>query len=194
MALLRIDGPAVEPVTLAEAKHHLRVDSDDDDTLIASLVTAARVHIEQTLGRMMVAQTWIDVRDAWPLDGAAVCPRLSPVVDVIEIRVVDAEGTAETVPEEIYFLDRVSDTARLFALQGGWPAPGRRANGIEIEFVAGYGSAAADVPEPLRQAVLLLASHWYEHREPIALDVALVDVPHTVGGLLAPYRAPRIAP
>jgi len=58
--------------------------------------------------------------------------------------------------------------------------------------VAGYGAAASDVPQPLRQAVLLLVAHWFERREPVELGSALETVPMTVGGLLAPYRSVRL--
>ena len=73
-----------------------------------------------------------------------------------------------------------------------WPTPGRAANGIEIAFVAGYGAAAADVPAPIRQAILLLVAHWHEHREPVAIGDADAPVPPTVSDLLQPYRWVRL--
>ena len=73
-----------------------------------------------------------------------------------------------------------------------WPAPKRIANGIEIAFTAGYGEAVADVPAPIRQAVLLLVAHWYEHREPIEIGAAHTRIPHMVSELLQPYRPVRV--
>ena len=73
-----------------------------------------------------------------------------------------------------------------------WPKPGRTANGIEIAFVAGYGDAAADVPAPIRQAILLLVAHWHEHREPVEIGAAKPPCPSTVSELLQPYRWVRL--
>jgi uncharacterized phiE125 gp8 family phage protein len=73
-----------------------------------------------------------------------------------------------------------------------WPQPGQAANGIEIDFTAGYGDAAADVPAPMRQALLLLVAHWYEHRCPIEVGAPDMVIPAVVSDLLAPYRVPRI--
>ena len=73
-----------------------------------------------------------------------------------------------------------------------WPVPGRIANGIEVAFTAGFGDAAADVPAPIRQAILLLIAHWYEHRTPLEIGAQAQPVPDMVGELLGPYRSPRL--
>jgi uncharacterized phiE125 gp8 family phage protein len=73
-----------------------------------------------------------------------------------------------------------------------WPRPGLSALGIEIAFTAGYGNVASAVPAPLRQALLLLVAHWYEHREPVHIGGAVVAVPDTIASLLAPYRMVRL--
>ena len=63
---------------------------------------------------------------------------------------------------------------------------------IEIAVTAGFGDAGSDVPEPVRQALLLLIAHWYEQREPVMLGGERADIPGTVAGLLAPYRPIRL--
>jgi uncharacterized phiE125 gp8 family phage protein len=68
------------------------------------------------------------------------------------------------------------------------PAPGRLAAGIELDVVVGFGDAAIDVPEPLRQAIRLLVAHWYENRGVAAIGHAVAMLPATVAALLAPYR------
>jgi uncharacterized phiE125 gp8 family phage protein len=67
------------------------------------------------------------------------------------------------------------------------PQPGRLAAGIELDVTVGYGDAATDVPEPLRQAVRLLVAHWYENRGLAAIGTVTV-LPTTVAALIAPYR------
>ncbi len=192
MPLTPITGPALEPVSLQEAKDHLRVDLADEDVLIASLISAARIHIEQWLSRALITQSWSYIADAWPADLTVTLP-IAPVQVVSEVRVIGLNDNIQIIPGSDYFLDAVSDSARLLRRIGApWPNPGRVANGIEIDFVAGYGAAASDVPQPLRQAVLLLVAHWFERREPVELGSALETVPMTVGGLLAPYRSVRL--
>ena len=73
-----------------------------------------------------------------------------------------------------------------------WPSAAPHANGIEIAFTAGYGDAAADVPEPIRQALLLLIAHWYEHRSPLEVGPLAQPAPDMVAELLAPYRTMRL--
>jgi uncharacterized phiE125 gp8 family phage protein len=73
-----------------------------------------------------------------------------------------------------------------------FPLPGKAAGGIEIAFTAGYGAAASDVPAPIRQALLLLVAHWYEHRDPIEIGTDATIIPAAVSELLQPYRVRRL--
>ena len=73
-----------------------------------------------------------------------------------------------------------------------WPKPGARLGGIEIDFTVGYGNAATDVPEPIRQALRLLVAHWYEVRNPVHIGQMATRVPDTISELLMPYRVRRI--
>ncbi len=191
MPLLLTQGPLVEPVSLAEAKAHLRVDSADEDTLIASLITSARVHIETTLGQALNTQNWSLFLDNWPVSGTVQLPR-APVISVDSVKTYDANDIATVFAPENYFADTVSEPPRLL-LRGAasWPRPGRAGNGIEIAFTAGYGPARNDVPEPFRQAILQLVAHWFENRELVAMGGQPAMIPATVMSLLTPYR--RIA-
>ena len=93
-----IDGPAVEPITLAEMKAYLRADDDPaQDDLIAGLVKAARLTIEAASRRILIAQRWRVVLDRWPPGGTILLP-LSPVIAIDSIRVTDAAGVASDVP------------------------------------------------------------------------------------------------
>jgi hypothetical protein len=64
--LTLITPPASEPVTLAEAKAHLRLEIGDDDALVAGLVTAARQHVEDLIAQSLVTQTWQLTLDKFP--------------------------------------------------------------------------------------------------------------------------------
>ena len=192
MTLVPIAGPTSEPVSLEETKAHLRVDADAEDTLILSLITAARVHVEVSLGVALLTQSWLWLLDRWPEGRIAEIP-LRPVQAVTAVRVKDAGGTPVTMPASNYLLDGRGSPARLIASgPAGWPAPGMAANGIEIELQAGYGALASDVPRPIRQAVLLLVAHWFERREPVEVGDEMVTLPDMVGELLQPYRRVRL--
>ena len=66
MALQLRDGPAQEPVSLLEAKDFMRLDGSEDDVLVSTLITAARIHIETTLGKILITQNWSYFLDTWP--------------------------------------------------------------------------------------------------------------------------------
>ena len=188
MALLLTSAPALEPITLAEAKNHLKVDETDDDTLISSLITSARMHVETELNRALITQGWSVFRDRWPQSGQLSLP-LAPVQGVSAITLYSADGTSSAYALGNVEIDTISDPARLtLTTTASPPEPGRRTNGIEIAITAGYGPAAANVPEPIRQAILMLTAHWYENREPVALGAQAADIPGTVTSILHPYR------
>jgi uncharacterized phiE125 gp8 family phage protein len=179
--------PAVEPVTLAEAKAHLRIVHADEDDLIARLITAARRHLEQQTGLCLVSQGWTCFRDAWPEVSAVELP-LAPVIAVTAVTVHGEDDAAAAVDPAHYYLDQVSRPARLMLRQGRlWPRPGRTLNGIEIAVTAGFGAAGSDVPEPLRQALLQLMTHWYGHR-----GEAAAPLPLDLSSLIAGFREVRL--
>lgn len=178
MTLALVTPPAVEPVSLAEAKRHLRVESDDEDAYLADLIVAARAHVEAVAGRKLATQVWRRYaagRQPVPL-------LVGPVQRVEAVTVYDAHGHAAALePADWTLWDEC------LAL-----APGVSAgNGVEIDVVAGYGDAPADVPPTLRRAILLLVAHGYEFRGAVAPDDQPVAIPPGFDALVAPHR--RIA-
>jgi uncharacterized phiE125 gp8 family phage protein len=192
MPLILAAAPATEPIALAEAKAHLRVDGSAEDTLIASLIVTSRLHVEAAAGLALITQSWSWFRDAWP-PGPALDLPLRPVQSVAALRIYDAGGAAAALDPAGYILDGAGAPPRIVR-QGAlvWPVPGRVANGIEVAFTAGYGDAAEDVPAPIRQAILLLVAHWYEHRAPAEPGAPARPLPDMVSELLAPFRTLRL--
>jgi len=188
MTLVMTSGPDLEPISVAEAKAHLRIDGSEEDALIASLIITSRLHIEAALGLALIAQTWSYFIDRWPRSRAVVLP-LKPIQSVSQVRAWAADGTSQALPATSYLLDGMGSPPRLVWHGASTaPVPGRIVNGIEIGLEAGYGEAAADVPAPLRQALLLLVAHWYEYRGPVEIGAADIEIPHMASALLAPYR------
>jgi uncharacterized phiE125 gp8 family phage protein len=191
MSLVLTSAPALEPVTVPEAKAHLRIDATHEDTLIASLILTSRLHVETALGLALITQSWRLLLDRWPLEKDLELP-LRPLQTIEAVRVLPAEGAPALIDEAAYIADPVSVPPRLVRTGVIWPQPGRVANGIEIDFTAGYGPSAADVPPPIRQALLLLIAYWYERREPIEVGAPETAVPGPVSDLLEPYRMRRL--
>lgn len=189
MTLILVTPPAAEPVTRADAKAFLKVEHDDEDTLIDTLIAAARLHVEAAVRRVLVAQGWRLVLDGWPAQGVRgrfVEIPLSPVSAIDAVTVYDANGVPSVLDPSAYVADISSYPARLLVRDA--VSPGAAFNGVEIDFTAGYG-AAADVPAPLAQAIRQLVAHWFETREPVAFGATASGVPDTVAALVAPYRA-----
>ncbi len=188
MASVLVTPPAIEPVSLAEAKAHLRISHLDEDALISTLIVSARRIVEARTGLVLIEQDWTCYLDDWPEDGVIAIP-LAPVSAVDEVSVFGENDIAAAIDPAHYYVDVASRPPRLL-LRGSrvWARPGRIANGVAIAVKAGFGVSASSVPEALRQAILQLVAHWHEHRghaEPPAL-------PLTLDTLLQPYREVRL--
>lgn len=191
MGLVLTAAPAVEPVTVDEAKAHLRVDHSDEDALLASLIATSRLHIEAALDIALITQSWSWKFDAWPHSSALELP-LRPIKSVEAVRIAAQDGTLTELLPDQFVVDGGSLPSRIVATSGAWPRPGVPALGIEIAFTAGFGISASDVPQPIRQAMLMLVAHWYEHREPVEIGAVATRIPDTVSALLIPYRMVRL--
>ena len=187
MTAALITAPALEPVTLADAKAHLRLDTDDDDQLLTAAIVAARVHVEALTRRLLIEQGWRVYLDQWPRKRIV---RLSPapLIAVDAVTVYDANGDPTVVAADDYEVDTVAVPGRL-VLSGSAPVVvGKAVNGIEIDVTAGYGPSSVDVPAPLRQAIMMLTAHWYEHRGVVGHDMAGAIPPLGFDALIAPFR------
>jgi len=178
MSLQLTFPPAQEPVSLAEAKAWLRVESgDDEDALIAALIPAARARAEWHTGRAFVTQGWT----LW-LDGFQGCIELPlpPLQAVTAVTLHAPDGAATPLDTGDYAVSgqHLLLTPPPFAL--------RARDGIAIAFTAGYGDAA-DVPAPICQAILQIVASLYEHR---GGDAA--PTPDGALALLAPYRTLKL--
>jgi uncharacterized phiE125 gp8 family phage protein len=186
--LVLTTAPAVEPVTTSEAKSHLRVDYADDDTLIGTLITAARQMVEAITRRALITQTWDLWLDAFPGEAHIEIP-LPPLQSITSITYYDDADIATTFSSTNYYVDTKREPGRIVLRDtASWPsATLRGANGAAIRFIAGYGLAVA-VPQQLKQATLLMVGHLYEHREAVSDERQLETLPLGFEYLLWPYR------
>ena len=182
MALKIIIPPIQEPVTLEEAKAHLRIDGADEDNFISSLITAAREYAEGFQRRAYITQTWELWLDNWP-DKNYISIPLPPLQTVTSVKYFDA-GTEYTLSESDYFVDDKTEPGRVILAHGrSWPSVRLRpANGVAVQFTAGYDEAK--IPQRVKQAILLLIGHWYENREASISGTINREIEFTVNALL----------
>lgn len=207
MPMQLITPPAGEPVSLAEAKLHLRVDFDDDDSLIQVLISAARQAAETLTNRQLVTARWRMVLDSFPgpslmgvpagqtftLPGHAVLLPKSPVASVVEIRYLDMAGVWQVMPAANYTVDCACEPARITPVFGQiWPISLPQIGAVSVIFDAGYGDALA-VPEGIKTWIKLRLGSLYVHREEVAsMTRGRIDPLPFIDGLLDPYKVPLI--
>lgn len=187
MGLSLVTAPALEPVSLAEAKAHCRIDTSDEDALLAGYILAARHHCETYLRRALMTQTWDFLLDTdWP--DCIELPK-PPLQSVTSITYYDSAGALQTLATDQY---RVSIKRNEGAIEPAysvtWPTVRDQSDTIVVRFVCGYGSNPGDVPEQIRQAMLLLIGHWYNNRETVNIGNIVNEMPFAADALLFPFR------
>lgn len=182
--------PVTEPVSLVNAKEHIRVDITDDDVFITALAEACKDKVEDLTGRRLITQTWKWTFDRFPVWDFLLIP-LAPVISIDSITTFDKLDNSTLFPAASYFSDVVSEPSRIVLKEGAvWPVDNelREANGVEVVFKVGYGPADTDVPKNLTLAQKLLIGHFYENRE-VTSPIIIHEVPLTVTLLLSRYKA-----
>ncbi|GAB4274634.1 head-tail connector protein [Thermincola ferriacetica] len=185
MGLVLITPPASEPVTVDEAKQHLRVDGTEDDAYISNvLIPAAREYCEGFQNRAYVTQTWQLWLDQWPETGYIAIPK-SPLQSVVGVKYYGTDDAEYIINATDYFVDNKNEPGRLVLAYGrSWPTVTLRpANGICVEFEAGYGDIAK-VPQKAKHAMLMLIGHWFENREAALSGTISREIEFAVHALL----------
>lgn len=179
--------PAAEPVTLAEAKIHLRVDNDDENSLITILIQAARELVEQRTGRSLINQTRVIKMDWFP-DSDTIYLTNGPVSSVTTVKYYIDE-VLTTLDSAEYWTDFSSDIARIVVVDS-WPTTDDRPNSVEITYVSGYGATSSTVPKPLKQAIYLILGHLYENRQQVIVGtggISVAEIPYGAEMLMSSY-------
>lgn len=174
MGLIKVTDAAVEPVPLAEARMHLRAASTSEDALISSLITVARQACEERLQRTLIETAWRLTLDAFP---DAVQLRMPRVMAVDSVQYVDGDGAVQTLSPSAYQVDSDSEPGWILPAFGyAWPLTRSQANAVTVIYRAGYGDAAASVPAPIKQWILLMVGALYENREAVVTATGIASV------------------
>lgn len=166
MTLRLVSGPTTEPVTLAQAKAHLRVDHDAEDALISALISTARGMAEHKIGRALGTQTWVRVLDAFP--GGALELGMPPVQSITSLSYIDAGGDEQSLGESDYILDTVQAPGWVLPSSdlGAWPSTASTINAVTVTFVTGW--AAEAVPKEIKQFILMHVASMYDRRDAVS--------------------------
>lgn len=181
--------PLVQPLTLSEAKAHLRIatDNTDDDAYVTRLIEAAAGTLESVTGRAMGSREYRLTLSAWPDSGRIYLP-YPPLVTVDEIVYIDEAGASQTLTASDYALDDSAEPALLTPpYNQSWPTVQQQPGAIRIDYTAGYTST----PAALKHALLLLIGHWYENREAIVTGTIATDLPLAVQYIVDEYSVRR---
>ena len=181
-------APTLTPVSLAEAKTHLRIDSSftADDDYITTLINVATSAAENYTNLAIMEQSWYLDIDAFP-DYFNLLKGTLRVLTINSITYSDADNASQTLASSNYFADGSIKPARIyFAPDATIPSTYDKPNAVNVDFTLGF-TAASQVPAPIKQAVLLMVGTYYETRQTVS-DRTYKEIPQSAEFLLTPYR------
>lgn len=188
-----ITPPEAYPVTLGEAKVHLRVDFDDDDQIIGAMIEAATSYLDGYTGilnRALVTQTWRAAFCEWPFTDRKLRLPLAPVASVSAVTYFDTSDVEQELVSSGNWSLLADHIGPYLHFTEAFAAPALasdREDAIHVTFVA--GSAASSVPAAIKSAILLMVGDLYAGRESFTSGSAsAVPTSLTVDTLLTPWR------
>ena len=187
MRAYKVVTPATSnPLTLTEAKTHLKVDTTADDTFITNLIKSATSSAQEYTNRFFIATTIQQYGDKWE-DISNLFK--SPVASVTHVKYVDPDGTLQTLSTDVYFVDDVNKPARIgLKPNQSFPEIIDRLNAIYVEYVVGIAAGPDEVDEGIRQALLLTIGNWYQNRQAVVTGTIATELPMNAKFLLDQYK------
>ncbi len=179
-------APVNLPISLTETKNYLRVDHNDEDAQITSLIKAATGRAEKLTNLKFITQTWYVNLDDFPRDARFFDLKIGYVQSVTSIKYYDEDNTETTWDSANYILEKVGAHGSIGLKSGAvWPdyIP-RRKGSVVVELVVGFGANDTDVPEDIRTALLEITSALYDKRG----DEERAAIPKTAMALLGAFR------
>lgn len=196
MGFVLVTQPAKEPVTIEEAKRHLRIDTTDSDEEIKALITTARRYVERDTRRSLITQTWRSEYWNFPRRGRAYVQLAhGPISAITGVTYIDTASVVQTLDPSLYVADLAREIPRVYsAPHACWPCCLDQPGSVKVTYTTGYGPAADDVPRELRYAILFLMAHWFANREAVVIEnVTPAEVPMAAQAILDIYRIPHLS-
>ena len=174
------------PVSLTEAKSHLKVDTNADDTYITSIIKAATQLSEEYTNRFfintVIDQTCSDFAQLQTLFK-------SKVSSVTHVKYYDSDNSLQTLSSSIYDTQLEYEPSQIQLADGkSFPAITKRNDAVVAKYTVGYGSSASDVPQIIKQAILLTIGNFYQNRNSVVIGRIATELPMNVKWLLDTYK------
>jgi uncharacterized phiE125 gp8 family phage protein len=184
-SITQSSAPAVEPITLAEAKEHLDVTHSESDDYITALISTARQAAEKFQGRAYITQTLQYRLDGFPESREILLPR-PPLQSVSSVVYVDSNGSSQTWDASGYQVDSNGYVGRIAPIPTDiWPTTeSGRMNAVTVTYIAGYGDTASDVPDPIKHAIKLMIADWFDERNSTIVGTVVAKMPASAQNLL----------
>lgn len=186
-----VTAPGTLPVTVNELRRHVWevYDRDStDDTYFTELLTRATAHVETITSRKLVSQTWRGYLDEWPAQGAAIELPFGRVTSITRFNWLGDDAVDHIMTASTDYIASLAGYWPKVVPVAAWPSGGLfQVDPIRVEFVAGFGAAAA-VPAEIKQAILMLAAHWYKNREIVRVGNIVSGLPRAFDALVGPWR------
>ncbi len=169
--LTLLESSEIEPITLTEVKAHLRLDTDVDDDLLGGLIAASTNMVEEYLGKTLIKKTWrLAVNSLGDAQQQIKLPRC-PLIEILSVSRLQPNGTSHPIRRYSVDLYNLRPTLLCYSTQS-----------VEVVYEAGFGLVPKHVPAAIRQALIMLAVHFYENRS------GAMEIPMLVKTLLAPFK------
>jgi uncharacterized phiE125 gp8 family phage protein len=192
-SLVLYSAPGLEPVSVEEAKLHLRLQIDDDNAALGRLIAAARQYLEGICWRAFIHQTWDLYLDEFPDEDIELAK--GTLSSVTSITYVDDDGNTQTLATTEYLVDAKREPGRIALAYGkSWPSTREQYNAVAVRFVVGYGALASSVPDAIKQAILILVADLYGNRASEVIGTISAEIRFSAHQLVAPYRLMRFSP
>lgn len=189
-ALTVTSAATLEPLTLQEAKAHLKVEDDDDDDVVQRCITAARQYVEKVDGRCFISTTFALRMDRFPSENGAINVPRPPLRSVSSIVYIDTAAATATLSATAYTSDIYSTPGRIVpAYAEYWPTTRDVPNAVTVTFVAGYGTTATSTPEDKKAAMLLAVGDLYENRQGTVVGTITSEIGGVISSILSVDRA-----
>jgi uncharacterized phiE125 gp8 family phage protein len=188
MPLSILTPPAALPVTLASIKQHLRIDQDVEDDLLTELAQGAVDHVEAHIRQVLILRDLRQYVDE-VLPNRTIALEAWPIRQINQVTAYDHDGVATTLGDQNYRLDLSNDRA-IVRVRPEFKAS-LMANGLEIDFEAGFGESGLDIPSNIIRSLHLIIAHWYEFRG-ASSQAADHSLPAGIEKLLNPMRRVRL--
>jgi uncharacterized phiE125 gp8 family phage protein len=173
------------PVSLTEAKSHLKVDTNADDTLITNLIIAATQVSEEYTNRFFI-DTVVN-QTSTSFNGLNELFK-SKVSSVAHVKYYDSDNTQQTWASSNYVVNNEFEPCQInLVVDGTLPSIAQRVDAVECRYTVGYGTAS-DVPDVIKQAILLTLGNWYENRMSVITGRTTTEMPMSAKFLLNTYK------